>query len=333
MKRLLALLLALCLMLPLCAQAAEKPCRLKFYAANYLGYMGYKAYVQLDVYSNGTTTSADTLELRNQHGRVLATRAYKPSSGQLTFTLELDESHLGGHDLSVWLGDTQVSVDTAYLAVTDKHQKAVQTVDTDQPYMSISFDCAYDETNTDALLALLDELNIKATFFMTGYFLRTYPEHAKKICDAGHEIGCHSMSHPHLLEIGMDLRFKEVRQNAQLVRDLLGVNPRLFRPPFGEFDVTVSAPARSEGMQVCMWSIDSHDWDWAYERQDVLRRITKNVGPGTIILFHLDGVYTLDVLTEAVTYYREELGLDLVPITELMAMGGMELPALPLEVQ
>ena len=331
MKRLLALLLIVCLMLPLSAMAAEKMPRLEFPGANYVGYTGYDFTMQMTVRSAGRLESTKTLELRDQNGRVWAEKAFKPGTTKLTFKVPLDESFEGGYDLSVWCGDTQVSVDTAYVAVTDKHRKAVQTVETTQPYMSLSFDCAYIETPTDELLALLDELNIKATFFMTGEFVINFPESAKKIRDAGHEIGCHSLSHPHLLDYHLDMRFKQVRRNVEIIRETLGVNPRLFRPPFGEFDVTISAPARAEGMEICLWSIDSKDWDWNYTPAKVLKQVTKNVGPGTIILFHLAGSPTREILPDAVKYYREELGLEFVPITELMAMGGRELPACPYE--
>lgn len=331
MKKLLSMLLLVCLLLPLCASAEETLPRLDFPGANYVGYMGYDFAMQMQVRSSGRLTESKTLELRDQHGRVWATKTFQPGSTSLTFKVALDETHLGGYDLTVWCGDTQVSVDSAYVAVTDKHQKAVQTVSTTQPYMSLSFDCAYVDTPTDELLALLDEMNIKATFFMTGEFVLNFPESAKKIRDAGHEIGGHSLSHPHLLDYHLDMRFKQVRRNVEIIRETLGVNPRLFRPPFGEFDVTISAPARAEGMEICLWSIDSKDWDWNYTPEKVLKQITKNVGPGTIILFHLDGYHTREVLPQAVKYYREELGLEFVPITQLMAMGGLELPASPYE--
>ena len=331
MKRLLALLLIVCLMLPLSAMAAEKMPRLEFPGANYVGYTGYDFTMQMTVRSAGRLESTKTLELRDQNGRVWAEKAFKPGTTKLTFKVPLDESFEGGYDLSVWCGDTQVSSDTAYVAVTDKHRKAVVTVNTDQPYMSLSFDCAYIETPTDELLALLDELNIKATFFMTGEFVINFPESAKKIRDAGHEIGCHSLSHPHLLDYHLDMRFKQVRRNVEIIRETLGVNPRLFRPPFGEFDVTISAPARAEGMEICLWSIDSKDWDWNYTPDKVLKRVTKDVDPGTIILFHLDGYHTRQILRDAVAYYRDTLGLDLVPITELMAVGGIQLPDCPYE--
>lgn len=331
MRKILSVLLLVCLLLPMTASAEEKLPRLEFPAANYVGYMGYDFFMQMQVRNAGRLSQAITLELRDQNGRVWASKSFRPGTTSLSFKVALDETFLGGYDLTVWCGDTQVSSDSAYVAVTDKHRKAVVSVDTDQPYMSISFDCAYIETPTDELLALLDELNIKATFFMTGEFVLNFPESARKIRDAGHEIGCHSLSHPHLLDYHLDMRFKQVRRNVQIIRETLGVNPRLFRPPFGEFDATISAPARAEGMEICLWSIDSKDWDWDYSAERVLQRVTKNAGPGTIVLFHLDGYHTLEVVPQAVKYFREELGLELVPITELMAMGGLELPACPYE--
>ncbi|MBE5786614.1 MAG: polysaccharide deacetylase family protein [Clostridiales bacterium] len=332
MKRILPLLLVVLLVLPMTALAAEEKLpRLDFPANNYVGYSGYDFYLQMDVRSAGNLKTAKSLELRDETGRVWAVKDFKPWASSFSFKIPLDKSFEGGATLSVWYGDTQVSIDTAYVAVTDRHLKVIQTVDTDEPFMSLSFDCAYVETPTDELLALLDELNIKATFFMTGEFVLNFPESAKKIRDAGHEIGAHSLSHPHLLEKPLDTRFKQVRRNVEIIRETLGVNPRLFRPPFGEFDVTVSAPARAEGMEVCMWTIDSMDWDWDYSKEMVYKRVTKNVGPGTIILFHLDGYHTIDVVREAVPYYRDTLGLELIPITELVALSGRELPPCPYE--
>lgn len=331
MKKILAVLLLVCMLLPLGASAEEKLPRVQFPMNNYVASIGYEFYLQLEVKSGGNIKTTKTYELRDETGRVWGTKEFKPGWSTYSYRIMIDESHIGGHDLAVWCGDTQVSRNTAYVAVTDRHKKVVQTVPTTEPYMSLSFDCAYDESQTDALLAILDELNIKATFFMTGGFVTNYTESAKKIRDAGHEIGCHSVSHPHLLQVSLDQRFHQVRRGSEIIREELGVTPRLFRPPFGEFDVTVSAPARAEGMEVCMWTIDSHDWDTAYNAEKVYKRVTKDVTPGTIILFHLDGFDTLEVVPKAVKYYREELGLEFVPITELMAMGGMELPANPYE--
>lgn len=331
MKKILAMLLVFCLALPLSAFAEEKLPRLSFPAANYIGYTGYNLAIQMEVRSPGSYSGTKTLELRNQKGDVLATKDFRAGTRQMTFKVAVNESMLGGHDLSVWCDGIQISANTAFAAITDKHQKAVVTVPTSEPYMSISFDCAYTDTPTDEILALLDELNIKATFFMTGEFVLTFPESAKRIRDAGHEIACHSLSHPHLLDYALNMRVKQVRRNAEIIRENLGVNPRLFRPPFGEFDSTVSAVARAEGMEMCLWTIDSRDWSWDYKADQVIQRVTKDIAPGTIILFHLDGFFTPQVVRQVVPYYRETLGLELIPITQLMAKGGLSLPDCPYE--
>jgi len=334
MKRIVALLLILCLLLPAAALAEDRLPKMKFPAANYVGYLDTDFAVVMEVSNAGNFSGTKTLELRDQTGRVWASRDYKVGQ-KINFKTPLDESFLGGHDLAVWCGDTQVSLNTAYVAVADKHRKAVAipgtNVDTPNPWMSITLDCCYTEPHTDEILAVLDKYNVKATFFMAGEFVLTFPETAKKIRDAGHEIGAHSLSHPHLLTYHLDMRFKQVRRNVEIIRQELGVNPRLFRPPFGEFDITISAPARAEGMEMVLWSIDSHDWDWNFARnpENVIKRVTKNVGPGTIILFHLDGWNTTEVLDRMIPYYQNELGLTLVPVSELITSAGIEIPPLP----
>ena len=84
-------------------------------------------------------------------------------------------------------------------------------------------------------------------------------------------------------------------------------------------------------MEICLWTIDSKDWDWNTKADAVLRRVQKDITPGTIILFHLDGYFTPEVIRQAIPYYMDTLGLRLVPVTELMAAGGLTLPPSPYE--
>ncbi len=336
MKRLISALLMLCLLLPASSLSEERLPRLKFPAANYIGVLDEDFAVAMEVSTTGSFSGSKTLELRDQDGRVWDAKAYKPGQ-KLSFRTHLDESFLGGHDLSVWCGDTEISVNSAYIAVADKHRKAVAipgtNVDTPENWMSVTLDCCYTDPHTDDILAVLDKYNVKATFFMAGEFVLTFPETAKKIRDAGHEIAAHSLSHPHLLTYHLDMRFKQVRRNVEIIREYLGVNPRLFRPPFGEFDFTISAPVRAEGMELVLWSIDSHDWDWefAHNPENVIKCVTKNVGPGTVILFHLDGWNTPQVLDRMIPYYQDTLGLKLVTVSELVASAGIEIPPSPYE--
>lgn len=329
MKKIIALFLVVLLVLPVIALAADQLPRLKFVEDYHIGFINETNSFMLTVKNPNSFSSSYTLELRDETGRVWGTKKLNPGTEQITFRPELDETFEGGAKLSVWAGDTQVSTTELVTAVTDRHRKVIQSGDTQEPYMSITIDCAYHAAHTDMILEILEEYNVKATFFMTGEFIENFPEEAAKIVAAGHEVGSHSYSHPHMLEKSVNSAFYQISRSVELIRENLGVVPRLFRPPFGEFNVTISAPARAEGMEVCLWTIDSHDWDEEYTQEQVIKRVKKNVGPGTIILFHLDGYYTPQVLREVLPYYQNELGLTQITVSELMEISGRELPASP----
>ncbi len=332
MKKLLSLLLILCLALPTAALGEEKLPKVKFPAANILGYLDSECVISLEIVNPGSFTGSKMLELRDRYNRLIGTREYKLGQ-QPYFLLQFDETFLGGFDLSVWCDGKKVSTNSAYLAVGDRHQKAVVKADTPEAWISLSIDCNFNDDQTDAILAVLAQHDVKATFFLSGNFILSFPDSAQKIKNAGQEIGSSSWTHAHLLELGQDLRFNQVRKGGQIIREKLGVKPRLFMPPYGEFDMTVSVPARAEGMEVVLWTIDSRDWDKNTEKtpEIVVKRVTEGVEPGAIVAFQLDGYNTPQVLDEALTCYSESLGLTVVPVGDLIASAGMELPPCPYE--
>ena len=332
MKKLLSLLLILCLLLPAAALGEETLPKVKFPAANSLGYLDTECVLSLEIVHPGSFTGSKTLELRDRYNRLIGTREYKLGQ-QIYFRLQFDETFLGGFDLSVWCDGKRISTNSTYLAVADRHRKAVVKADTPESWISVAIDCSFENDQADAILDVLEQNGVKATFFLSGTFVLSFPESAQKIKKAGHEIGSSSWTHPHLLELGQDVRFSQVRKGSQIIRENLGVIPRLFMPPYGEFDVTISAPARAEGMEVVLWTIDSRDWDekTANDPAAAVKRATTGVEPGSIILFHLDGYNTAQVLAEALPYYQETLGLTLAPISELITSAGIELPPCPYE--
>lgn len=332
MKKLLSTLLILCLLLPAAAVGEETLPKVKFPAANSLGYLDMECVISLEIVNPGYFTGSKTLELRDRYNRLIGTREYRLGQ-QAYFRLQFDETFLGGFDLSVWCDGRKISTNSSYLAVGDRHRRAVVKADTPENWISVAFDCTFQDDQTDAILEVLRENGVKATFFMSGTFVLSFPESARKIKDAGHEIASSSWTHPHLLELGQDVRFNQVRKGGQIIREKLGVFPRLFMPPFGEFDATISAPARAEGMEVVLWTIDSRDWDekTAKEPAAVVKRATTGVEPGSIVLFRLDGYNTAQVLAEALPYYQETLGLTLETVGALIASSGIELPPCPYE--
>ena len=80
-------------------------------------------------------------------------------------------------------------------------QLPIYSVETREKEIAISFDAAWGDTYTDDILDVLDEYNVKTTFFLVGFWVDKYPDMVKKIHQRGHEIGNHSSSHPHMSQL------------------------------------------------------------------------------------------------------------------------------------
>ena len=268
--------------------------------------------------------------LKDTDGTVLAEKEWSNAKNRLTFKLTPDESMVGRHKFTVWLGDYEVSIDDGYGSVADSEARVVVELEPDMPLMAIGIDCGFNGRKTDEILAVLEAHNVKCTFFMTGYFLREFPEEARRIYEAGHEIANHSNTHKHMKTLNSHNQLRQLQIPTEEAEALLGVTPRLFRPPHGEYNSNIASLARSEGMEVVMWSATYHDSTGKYTERQIFDCATtgNDYKPGSIVLCHLDGYYQPDSLDAGLTYY-ESLGLQVVPISALIYASGGELPQMP----
>lgn len=195
--------------------------------------------------------------------------------------------------------------------------KPIYYVDTDQKKIAISFDATWGAEYTPKLLDILEEYNIQTTFFLTNIWLKEYPDVAKKIRLAGHEIGMHSVSHPHLNQLTEEQIAYELKGNFDMIAEITGFQAKLFRPPFGEYNNKVIQVIESMGYIPIQWSIDSLDWKENMGKQDIIKRVTENLHPGAIVLFHNNGRYTADALEEIIIYAFEK-GYEIIPISQLI---------------
>lgn len=189
-------------------------------------------------------------------------------------------------------------------------------VDTPEKKLALSFDASWGTQHTPRLLEILQQNNIKTTFFLTGFWVEKYPELVKKIAAAGHELGNHTWTHPHLNTLDKrGIKIELERLQASLT-GLTGVPPNLFRPPFGEYSNKVIEAANDLGLLTIQWSIDSLDWK-NLSREAIVQRVTSRLHPGAIILFHNNGRYTADALPEIISFAKSQ-GYTIVPISELL---------------
>ena len=159
---------------------------------------------------------------------------------------------------------------------------------------------------------------MKTTFFLVGDWVERYPEEVKKIAAAGHDIGNHSDSHPHMSKLSKEANKRELMKAHERVKALTGIEMNLFRPPFGEYNNTVIEAAQECGYYTVQWDIDSLDWK-DYGVEHMINQVVnhKHLGKGSIVLFHNNATYTKDALDPIIRGLKEK-GYDIVPLSELI---------------
>ena len=135
----------------------------------------------------------------------------------------------------------------------------IYCVETEKPQVAISFDAAWGADDTDTLLQILEENDVKATFFMCGYWVDKYPEEVKKIAEAGHDLGNHSATHPHMSQLSKEQIKEELITTGNKIEELTGVKSELFRPPFGEYTNDVISAAEECGYYTIQWDVEGLD--------------------------------------------------------------------------
>ncbi len=202
--------------------------------------------------------------------------------------------------------------------VARKRELPIYCVDRDDGKIAISFDAAWGGDKTLKILDILDEYNVKTTFFLVDIWTQRFPELVQEIAARGHEIGNHSASHPQMSKLSREKIAQELRTMSHNAQAITGVPTRLFRPPYGDYNNQVVLTARAEGYEVIQWSVDSLDWK-NRGAQEIITRAGK-ARSGDIVLFHNDSQYILDALPAVLAGYKEK-GLAVVPISELLLTG------------
>lgn len=205
------------------------------------------------------------------------------------------------------------------MAAVATRELPVYNVDTEDKVLSISFDAAWGRANTEGILDILDQYEVKTTFFLVGFWAEKHPDLVAELVARGHEIGNHSATHPHMAQLTAPRIREELRQCSELVRSITGKPTTLFRPPYGEYNDSVVRVSREEGYECVQWNVDSLDWK-NISAEDMVRRCTKNVNPGDIVLFHNDSKYILEALPQILEYYANA-GYRIIPVSQLLLEG------------
>lgn len=192
----------------------------------------------------------------------------------------------------------------------------IYSVDRGDNKISITFDCAWGNSNTDELIEILAKENVRATFFVTGEFAEKYPDDIRKLVDAGHEIGNHSDAHPHVKGMNINALIADTKEAARKIKMITGTDTMLYRAPYGEYDDTAVTTLEGMGYYFIQWSADSIDWQEP-DAATIRKRILENTTSGSILLFHNDLANTTEALPQLLTDLKQK-GFSFVPVSELI---------------
>ncbi len=175
-------------------------------------------------------------------------------------------------------------------------------VNTNKKQIYLTFDDGPSPGITDPILDLLKEFNAKATFFLIGKKVETFPGLYKKIVNQGHSTGNHTYNHADAWKVGATEFLAEIEKCNQVFQS------PWFRPPYGRLPF-FTPQFISKNYRIIMWSLLSYDFDELLRPEDIIPVFKKRTTPGSIWVFH-DNEKSKDlsvrVLPKLLAYFSEE---------------------------
>lgn len=201
-------------------------------------------------------------------------------------------------------------------------------VDTAEKKVALTFDDGSDGSNIYSILNILDNHNIKATFFLTGSGAEDHPQAIIDIVNAGHDIGNHSYNHPSFPSLSNSQMQSQLATTEEIIVDLTGVSTKpYFRAPFGETNANVLSVVGNAGYTYTFhWTIDSADWT-GNSAWSIQNRILNNIVPGAIVLMHTGaGASGTPTALETIIPSLKNQGYQFVTLSQLLNSSGNQSP-------
>ncbi len=149
----------------------------------------------------------------------------------------------------------------------------------------LTFDDGPSGKITRALLQLLQEEDVPATFFLCGYRIAQYPELVAEIAAQGHAIGAHSYSHSYLHKLSPEQIRQEITASIDAITEITGERVILFRPPGGLYSKDVTDELERAGLTLALWSIDPEDWR-GKDAEQIAASVLRQAHGDCVILLH-----------------------------------------------
>ncbi|MCC3357745.1 polysaccharide deacetylase family protein [Bacillus sp. REN16] len=194
-----------------------------------------------------------------------------------------------------------------------------QQVETDQKVVALTFDDG-PTGNVNEILPLLEKHDVKATFFLIGKDIEKYPEEAKKIVEAGHQVGNHTYSHNRMISKSPSFIKEEIEKTDRLIREAGYEGEIDFRPPNGKKLVGLPYYLNKQNKDTITWNIEPETY--YSSTQDRVKYVKESIEPGSIILMHpmYDDIEKVLAEIEGIIQVLIEEGYSFVTVNELQDM-------------
>ena len=164
-------------------------------------------------------------------------------------------------------------------------QKPIYEIKTDKKIVALTFDISWGNKTPQPVIEILRENDVKCTFFLSGPWVKEYPEIAKQIKADGHEIGSHGHRHIDYSKISKTEIKEEITKAHKNIKEVTGVDAHLIRTPNGDYNDQVIEAIREIDYQAIQWGTDSLDW-MNPGVNTIIERVSTRAHPGDIILMH-----------------------------------------------
>ena len=170
---------------------------------------------------------------------------------------------------------------------------------------------------TDRLLSVLKDAGAKATFFMIGNKVAANPDGARRVAQAGMEIGNHTWEHPNMTTIPAADVPAQFSKAQDAITAATGETPNIWRPPGGLTDPAVNEVAAKDGLAGINWDVIPFDWINDSNLDATRYMLMTQIKPGSVVLFHDSYSSTVDLVYQFLPVLKAN-GYHLVTVSELL---------------
>ena len=192
----------------------------------------------------------------------------------------------------------------------------IYNVQTEENKVAFTMNCAWNADDIDSILETLKNNEVHITFFIVGDWADKYPEAVKKIHEAGHEIGSHSNTHPHVNNLSSEKNLEEIQLSVNKLERITGNKTTLYRAPYGEYNDTVIKTARENGYFTIQWNLDTLDYK-GLTGEEMWNRLKNKLDKGSIILSHNGTNHTADSLDMLIKNIKSK-GFKVTTVSDLI---------------